>query len=95
MGIIGRHRPRPRHRRHRQAIKQRPEPGGILGSIIIGVLGAFVGALLATASASPFAESFPPEEFFDLSVWISAIIGALIVLVRLQAARRPRRRRTR
>lgn len=61
-----------------KAINNGPEPGGILGSIIIGVLGAFVGALLATAVG--FAETFPPEEFFDLSVWISAIIGALIVL---------------
>lgn len=61
-----------------KAINNGPEPGGILGSLVVGVVGAFVGALLATAVG--FAETFPPEEFFDLSVWISAIIGALIVL---------------
>lgn len=61
-----------------KAINNGPEPGGIIGSIIVGVVGAFVGALLANALG--FGESFPPEEFFDLSLWISAIIGALIVL---------------
>lgn len=61
-----------------KAINNGPEPGGIIGSIIVGVLGALVGAFLANAFG--FAEEFPPEEFFDLSVWISAIIGALIVL---------------
>lgn len=61
-----------------KAINNGPEPGGILGSIIVGVVGAFVGAVLANAVG--FTEAFPPEEFFDLSVWISAIVGALIVL---------------
>lgn len=61
-----------------KAINNGPEPGGIIGSIIVGVLGALVGAFLANAVG--FTEEFPPEEFFDLSVWVSAIIGALIVL---------------
>ncbi len=59
-------------------INRGPEPGGILGSIIVGVLGALVGSFIATLFDSDL--EFPPEEFFDLTVWIFSIIGALIVL---------------
>ena len=61
-----------------KAINRGPEPGGILGSIIVGVLGALVGSWIATLFDSGL--SFPPEEFFNLTVWIFSIIGALIVL---------------
>lgn len=61
-----------------KAINRGPEPGGILGSIIVGVLGALVGSWIATLFDSGLA--FPPEEFFNLTVWVFSIIGALIVL---------------
>lgn len=59
-------------------INRGPEPGGILGSIVVGVLGALVGSFIATLFDSDL--EFPPEEFFDLTIWIFSIIGALIVL---------------
>ena len=59
-------------------INRGPEPGGIIGSIIVGVLGALVGSFIATLVDSDL--EFPPEEFFDLTVWLFSIIGALIVL---------------
>lgn len=61
-----------------KAINRGPEPGGIIGSIVVGVLGALVGSYLASVFDSNV--DFPPEEFFDLTVWIFSIIGALIVL---------------
>lgn len=61
-----------------KAINNGPEPGGIIGSIVVGVLGALVGSWIATLFDSGL--EFPPEEFFNLTVWIFSIIGALIVL---------------
>ena len=59
-------------------INKGPEPGGIIGTIIVGVLGALVGSFIATLVNSDL--EFPPEEFFDVTVWLFSIIGALIVL---------------
>lgn len=61
-----------------KALYKGVQPGGIVGSIIVGVLGAFVGTYVATL----FDESleFPPDEFFDVTIWVYSVIGALIVL---------------
>lgn len=61
-----------------KAINRGPEPGGIVGSIVVGVLGALVGSWVATLFDSGL--SFPPEEFFSVTVWLFSILGALIVL---------------
>jgi uncharacterized membrane protein YeaQ/YmgE (transglycosylase-associated protein family) len=55
-----------------------PAPGGIIGSMVVGVLGAFVGTYLATVFNQTLA--FPPSHFFDLTIWVYSVLGALIVL---------------
>jgi uncharacterized membrane protein YeaQ/YmgE (transglycosylase-associated protein family) len=58
---------------------------GILMNIIVGIVGAFIGGFLAQLLG--FSEGF--NSFFDLGAWITAIIGAvvLIFLVRLVTGR--------
>ena len=52
------------------------DPGGCVITMAIGVLGAMLGGF-------PAAELFdaePLDEFFDLSTWLTAIVGAMILL---------------
>jgi len=64
------------------------DPGGIILTTIIGVVGAFIGGLIAKALG--FGD--PIDEFFDWSTWIAAIIGSMLLLLayRLIAGRRDR-----
>ena len=61
-------------------IAKRIMPGaervGIILTTLLGVVGALLGGFLATALG--FGD--PIDEFFDISTWIAAIVGALIVL---------------
>ena len=59
-----------------KAIMPGRDPGGIIVTMLIGI----VGAVLAGFLASAIFDVNPNDEFFDLSTWLSAIIGALIVL---------------
>ena len=52
------------------------DPGGIIVTMLIGVAGAFIGGFLASALFN----AHPLDHFFDLSTWITAIIGSLILL---------------
>lgn len=52
------------------------DPGGIFVTILIGI----VGAVLAGFLASAIFNADPVDEFFDISTWLTAIIGALILL---------------
>jgi uncharacterized membrane protein YeaQ/YmgE (transglycosylase-associated protein family) len=65
------------------------DPGGIIVTMIIGVVGALLGGFLANALFN----ARPLDEFFDLSTWLTAIIGSIILLVlyRLVAGRGRRR----
>jgi uncharacterized membrane protein YeaQ/YmgE (transglycosylase-associated protein family) len=55
-------------------------PGGAgMGLILTTVLGV-VGALLGGFLAKAFGLGDPIDEFFDLSTWIAAVVGALIIL---------------
>lgn len=55
----------------------RGEPGGCLGTLAIGVLGALIGGALA--SAAGIGEL---GDFYDLGTWLIALAGAaLLVLV--------------
>jgi uncharacterized membrane protein YeaQ/YmgE (transglycosylase-associated protein family) len=49
---------------------------GIIMTTILGVVGAILGGFLATALG--FGD--PIDEFFDISTWIAAVVGALIIL---------------
>ena len=57
------------------------DPGGIIITTLIGVAGAFLGGLIAKALG--FGD--PIDEFFDLSTWVAAIIGSVILLVAYRA----------
>jgi uncharacterized membrane protein YeaQ/YmgE (transglycosylase-associated protein family) len=52
------------------------DPGGIIITTIIGIVGAVLGGLVAKALG--FGD--PIDEFFDISTWIAAIIGAMALL---------------
>ena len=53
------------------------DPGGFIVTVIIGIVGALLGGFLARALGL----GDPIDEFFDVSTWLAAIIGALILLV--------------
>jgi uncharacterized membrane protein YeaQ/YmgE (transglycosylase-associated protein family) len=67
------------------------DPGGIIVTTLIGIGGALIGGFLAGA----IFDADPLDEFFDLSTWITAIVGAILLLLiyRLVAGRRGGRRR--
>ena len=50
--------------------------GGVLMTMILGVIGAFVGGFLAMA----LFDAHPLDGFFELSSWLAAIVGSVIVL---------------
>ena len=51
-----------------KAILPGEDPGGLIVTAIIGIVGALLGA-------------HPLDEFFDISTWLTAIVGAIILLV--------------
>lgn len=53
------------------------QPGGLIVDIIVGI----VGALLAGFIAQALGFGDPLDEFWDLSTWIAAIIGAVVLLL--------------
>lgn len=53
------------------------DPGGIVVTIIIGVIGAILGGFIAGALFDVNVN----EEFFDLATWVSAIVGAIVLLL--------------
>lgn len=53
------------------------DPGGFIITTIIGVVGALLGGFLAAA----LFDADPLDEFFDLSTWLTAIIGSIILLL--------------
>ena len=59
-----------------KAIAPGRDPGGIIVTTLIGVAGAIVGGFLADAIFG----AHPLDEFFDISTWLTAIAGSLILL---------------
>jgi uncharacterized membrane protein YeaQ/YmgE (transglycosylase-associated protein family) len=59
-----------------KALMPGDDPGGLLITMIIGVVGALLGGFLAGV----FFETDPLDEFFDISTWLTAIAGAIILL---------------
>ena len=53
------------------------DPGGFIITTIIGIVGAIIGGLLAGV----LFDADPLDEFFDISTWLTAIVGAIILLV--------------
>ena len=59
-----------------KAIMPGEDPGGIIVTAIIGVVGALLGGFLATA----LFDAHPLDDFFDISTWVTAIVGSIILL---------------
>jgi uncharacterized membrane protein YeaQ/YmgE (transglycosylase-associated protein family) len=59
-----------------KAIMPGDDPGGILVTTLIGVVGALIGGFLAAA----IFDAHPLDDFFDLSTWITAIVGSIVLL---------------
>jgi uncharacterized membrane protein YeaQ/YmgE (transglycosylase-associated protein family) len=53
------------------------DPGGMIVTAIIGIVGALIGGFLAAA----LFDAHPLDEFFDISTWVTAIIGSIILLL--------------
>ena len=62
------------------------DPGGFIITTIIGIVGAILGGWLI---GSLFNDD-PLDEFFDISTWLTAIAGSIILLIayRLTVGRR-------
>jgi uncharacterized membrane protein YeaQ/YmgE (transglycosylase-associated protein family) len=59
---------------------------GVILTTLLGIAGALLGGFLATALG--FGD--PIDEFFDLSTWLAAIVGALLILFLWNAVRERR-----
>ena len=59
-----------------KALMPGDDPGGLLITMVIGVVGAILGGFLAGV----LFDTKPLDEFFDISTWITAIVGAMILL---------------
>jgi uncharacterized membrane protein YeaQ/YmgE (transglycosylase-associated protein family) len=63
-----------------KAVHKGEEPGGLLGTLFVGVLGALVGGFLASALGIGAIGSF-----FSLGTWVVAIGGAFLLLLAYNA----------
>ncbi|UGY90700.1 GlsB/YeaQ/YmgE family stress response membrane protein [Streptomyces gobiensis] len=53
------------------------DPGGLVGTTVIGIAGAFLGGWLSAT----FLDKPVNQDFYEPTMWISAIAGALVLLV--------------
>ena len=60
-----------------KAVLPGDDPGGLIITTIIGVVGALIGGFLAAALFG----ADPMDEFWDISSWLTAIVGAIVLLV--------------
>jgi uncharacterized membrane protein YeaQ/YmgE (transglycosylase-associated protein family) len=58
-----------------KAIMPGDDPGGIIVTMLIGIAGAIVGGLIASAL-----DLGEVDEFFSIGTWVIAILGALLLL---------------
>ena len=59
-----------------KAVMPGDDPGGVFVTMAIGVVGALLGGFLAAALFN----ADPLDEFFDLSTWLTAIAGSVLLL---------------
>ncbi len=59
-----------------KAILPGDDPGGFIITTLIGIAGAVLGGLIARALDI----GDPIDEFFDISTWLTAIIGSIVLL---------------
>jgi uncharacterized membrane protein YeaQ/YmgE (transglycosylase-associated protein family) len=60
-----------------KAILPGNDPGGLIITTIIGIVGALLGGFLAAVLFG----AHPLDHFFDLSTWVTAIVGSIILLL--------------
>ena len=53
------------------------DPGGFIITAVIGIVGAVIGGFLAGVLFN----ADPLDEFFDISTWLTAIAGAVLLLL--------------
>ncbi|MEU1784324.1 MULTISPECIES: GlsB/YeaQ/YmgE family stress response membrane protein [Streptomyces] len=53
------------------------DPGGLIGTTVIGIAGAFIGGWLS----AKFLDKPIAKDFFDAATWGSAIVGSLVLLI--------------
>lgn len=70
-----------------KAVLPGDDPGGIIVTMIIGVVGALLGGFIAGALFN----TDPMDEFFDISTWLTAIIGSIVLLLIYRAVAGRRR----
>ncbi|NEB90488.1 GlsB/YeaQ/YmgE family stress response membrane protein [Streptomyces bauhiniae] len=71
-----------------KAIMPGKDPGGVIITILIGIAGGLLGGFLGKVIFG--VDSI--DGFFDLSTWIAAIIGSVILLVLYRLVTGNRRR---
>lgn len=59
-----------------KAILPGDDPGGIIITTLIGIAGALIGGFLAGV----LFDAHPLDDFFDISTWLTAIVGSIILL---------------
>ncbi len=71
-----------------KAILPGDDPGGIIVTTLIGIAGAILGGFLAAALFG----AHPLDDFFDISTWLTAIAGSILLLLiyRMVTGRRGR-----
>lgn len=69
-----------------KAVMPGDDPGGIIVTMLIGVVGAMLGGFLA----GMLFDANPVDEFWSLSTWLAAILGSVVLLAlyRLVTGRR-------
>jgi uncharacterized membrane protein YeaQ/YmgE (transglycosylase-associated protein family) len=60
-----------------KAILPGDDPGGIIVTPLIGVVGALLGGFVAKLVGL----GDPIDEFFDISTWVAAIVGSIVLLL--------------
>jgi uncharacterized membrane protein YeaQ/YmgE (transglycosylase-associated protein family) len=73
-----------------KAILPGEDPGGIIITTLIGIAGALIGGFITRALG--FGD--PIDEFFDVSTWLGAIIGSIVLLLIFRAVFGARRTTT-
>jgi uncharacterized membrane protein YeaQ/YmgE (transglycosylase-associated protein family) len=62
-------------------------PGGVLATMLIGVVGALLGGFVAGALFG----ADPLGGFFELSTWVTAVAGSIVLLLLYRVLTRRRR----
>ena len=70
-----------------KALMPGDDPGGIIVTMVIGAVGALLGGFVAAA----LFDADPLDEFFDISTWLTAIVGAIVLLAIYRAVTGRRR----